>query len=168
MQNSPIALRHPARSSTRTSTWCGPFALAVITGLSYDDAYAKSLAVEKRRLRTAARRRNLAPNYWTDGLSIKSMHANAFKRTAERLGIVVKWAYELKDQPTLLTFTRQHTVKDRVYVVSAGNHYEVICNGILYHSHHDPMPVEDAPRYRMARVKKWTEVKPRPAALREA
>jgi hypothetical protein len=159
------------KSPSGRTLWCGPFALSVITGLPYDATYAKALDVEKRRIRALNRAyyRNRGiknpKGPYSVPTSLQGMHEDAFARTAERLGVKVKWTHLRKDTPTLLTFARDHTVKDHVYVLVAGNHFEVICNGILYHSHHDPVAIEDAPAYRMARVTSWADVKVRPEAI---
>lgn len=164
------------KSPTGRTLWCGPFALAVITGLPYDEAYAKILDVEKRHIRQMNREHysnrgvKNPKGPWRVPTSLQGLHHTRLARASERLGVKMKWVSipSKKHQMTLLTFAREHTVKDHVYVVIAGNHYEVICNGVLYHSHHDPVKIEDAPKYRMARVTYWTEVKPRPAALASA
>jgi hypothetical protein len=147
--------------------WCGPFALAVVTGLPYDTCREKLRAVEQRRLNAQAKARGLKPGYWK--ARIKGVSDHLLATTAERLGVKVAWhniRHGRTSGPTLITFTRDHTVKDRVYLVVAGWHYVTICNGILYHAHHDPLPVEDAPKYRKARVARWAEVKPLPAAIK--
>lgn len=163
------------KSPSGRTLWCGPFALAVITGLPYDDAYAKAFAVEKRVAREANRAYNAkrgiksARGPYKVPKSTQGLSKGNFKEAARLLGVKVQWAHLYgKGQMTLLTFTRDHTVKDHVYVVVAGNHYEVICNGVLYHSHHDPVKIEDAPKYRMAKVTAWADVKVRPAALASA
>lgn len=160
---------HYRKSPSGRTLWCGPFALAVITGLPYDTVYAKVLDVEKRRIRALNKAQGRAPNAgYRVPTSMQGLHMNALARTAERFGIKVAWKKVPKHgakSVTLLTFAREHTVKDHVYVVIAGNHYETICNGVLYHSHHDPVRLEDAPSYRMAKVTYWADVKVKPAAL---
>lgn len=161
-----LKLNYPGRNPARRN-WCGPFALAMISGISYDAAYAKALDVEKRRLRAQAKKRGFKPDYWTKRLAIKGLNKWTLVLIAKRLGVTVKWVFPKwsRTKLTLLTFVREHTVKDHVYLVIAGNHYETICNGILYHAHHKPLPVEDAPKYRMAHVECWADVRVRPAAV---
>lgn len=167
-------LKYPAmkttrgrRSPTGRTLWCGPFALAVVTGLEYDEAHAKAVAVEQRRLNADAKRRGLPPGYWTKAY-FKGMTASELARTAEKLGVKADWHHVPNGKrkgPTLLTFSREHTVKGKTYVIIAGWHWVVVKDGVLYHSHVDPITVEEAPTYRMARVSCWAEVKPRPEAV---
>jgi hypothetical protein len=150
------------KSPTGRTLWCGPFAVAVLTGVSYDDAHAEAVRIERRRLNAEAKRVGLKPGYWNK-THFKGMHFNALKRTAEKLGAkfgATTFTYNKAKALTLLTFARDHTVAGKVYLITAGNHYVIVKDGVLYHSHHDPLPVEQAPRYKMAKVTKWTEVRP--------
>lgn len=175
-------LRYPEINTTRgrkspggRTLWCGPFAVAQITGLGYDEAYAKTLAdirratmahwikrYGKERAERMKRAGNL-PNV------IKGTFEHQIIRVLGKLGVRAKLTYcgRMADRPTLITFARDHTVRGRTYIVVAGNHWVTIKDGLLYHSHHDPLPIEQAKRYRMARVECWAEVKPRPAAIPE-
>lgn len=160
-------LRYPAEAIGRV-TWCGPFAIAIITGLTYEEAHDKAIAVENRRLNAAAKARGLRPGYWRV-THFKSMGRGVLSRTAARLGVKIRWSgyRKLAEQPTLLTFARDHTIKGRTYLILAGHHYVVVRDGVVYHSWHTPCPVEDMQRHRLARVCYWAEVKPRPAAILE-
>lgn len=156
---------HYRKSVSGRTLWCGPFALAMITGLEYDEAHGRAVRIEQRRLNKEARSRGLRAGYWRK-THFKGMGEAAFARFAERMGVRVKWTrVDKKKAVTLLTFTRDHTVKGKTYVLVAGNHFVTVKDGILYHSHHDPLPVEEAPKYKRAKVTAWAEVRPRREAL---
>ena len=147
----------------KRTLWCGPFSVAMVTGLSYEEAYEKCRKMEQRRLNAQAKRRGLRPGYWT--AIIKGMHEGTLSKALGLLKVKCEWNWVKRKDLTLLTFAREHTIKGLTYIVVAGNHYVTIKDGVLYHSHHDPMPVEDAPKYRKARVSGWAHVRPLPAAI---
>lgn len=166
------------KSPSGRTLWCGPFAVAVLTGLGYDEAYAKVLADLRRAIMTVRRKRaerlRIKVSRANLPTTIRGVHEHDVARTLGKLGVKVKWTNLAKrDRMTLLDFTRNHTVKGRTYLVVAGNHYEVIKDGVIYHSHIDPTPIEEATSrasksgYKLARVECWAEVKPRPAAILE-
>lgn len=168
-----IDKRSGRRSPTGRTLWCGPFAIAMLSGLEYDDAYAKALAVVRREHMAVARLH--AKRYGTavskNGLP-RSIQGLSHEKTAlvlNRLKIKTKLTRILRktERPTLLTFARNHTIKGRTYICVAGHHWVVIKDGVLYHAHHDPIALDDAPRYRLAKVDSWAEVKPLPAAILE-
>lgn len=70
-----------------------------------------------------------------------------------------------KPRLTVQAFTRNHTKPGRAYLIDAADHWLVVMDGVMYNSHFKPIPVEKAPRYRLARVLWWAEVKPRPEAF---
>lgn len=175
IKRSAGTVREHRTSPTGRTLWCGPFMVAMVTGLEYDDAYAKVLADLRRHIKAM---RAITYKGRPDGLkwslkqwplptSVKGTHKEDIVRVLNKLGVKAKLTAIRKfaDRPTLLTFSREHTVKGKTYIIVAGHHWLTIKDGILYHSHHDPLPVEDAPRYRMARVTHWAMVTPRPAAI---
>lgn len=176
-------LRYPAINTTRgrkspsgRTLWCGPFLVALLTGLPYDEAYAKLLADIRRAI--MKKRRAVAERGWRGTLladrpvvsraglptQVKGTYEHQIARLLGKLGVAMKLTYTWAPI-TLLTFAREHTVKGKTYAVAAGHHWLVLKDGLLYHSHHAPLPIDEAPRYRMARVECWAEVRPRPAAL---
>lgn len=164
-------------SMTDRTLWCGPFLVAMVTGLGYDEAYRKVLgdirraALKQRKAKYIGRDTDLKWSLRVNPLPtvVKGTYEHQIVRILGKLGVKAKLVYTgpMAKRPTLLTFARDHTVKGKTYIVVAGHHWVTIKDGILYHSHHDPMPLEDAKRYRMARVECWAEVKPRPAAVAE-
>lgn len=175
-------LKYPAMTASRKSLsgrtlWCGPFVVAMVTGLDYDAAYKKVLA-DVRRASLAARKKRYAGRPEADlkwslrtqplPTVIKGTYEHQIARVLGKLGVKTTLVYSkgnIKSWPTLLTFARDHTIKGHTYIVVAGHHWVTLKDGILYHSHHAPQPIEDAPRYRMARVECWADVKPRPDAI---
>ncbi len=157
------------RSPSGRTLWCGPFATAVLTGLEYDEAYKKLLSKIRRDIAKKKRARGWGEAEIKRALpkSVQGVHETDLEKVLTSLKVKTNFVYcnRKREQHTLLTFTREHTVKGRTYLVVAGNHYEVVKDGILYHSHHDPLPIGDAPRYRLAKVTAWAEVKPRPEAV---
>lgn len=169
----PTISKAPRRSPTNRTLWCGPFAIAMVTGLEYDEAYAKTLAhirrkeMEGRRLFAKARGLAVSRNGLTT--SVKGLSRVKLPEILKKLKVTTDFKRVPKGKRlTVLTFTRDHTVKGLAYIIVAGNHWMTIKDGILYHSHHDPIAVEDAPRYKMAKVDYWAAMKPRPEALVEA
>lgn len=161
-----MTLKYATKSLTRRKLWCGPFALAMLSGVDYDTAYAKALVVKKRRLNAVAKSRGWPAGHYPVK-PIKGMHPAELICTGERMGVRFGTLHEhgVGIGATLLTFTRDHTVAGRVYLVAAGNHFMIVQDGVLYHAHHAPMPVDDAPKYRRAIITDWVEVRPTAAAL---
>lgn len=161
------------RSPSGRTLWCGPFAVAMLSGLEYDEAYKKVLSVVRREHMKAARlfaeRRGVAVNKRDCPKSVQGLSRSMTAKVLNRLKIKTTLVHipNKKARPTFLTFSRDHTIKGRTYIVVAGNHWMTLKDGILYHSHHDPIALEEAPRYRLAKVDCWAEVKPLPAALLE-
>lgn len=165
--------RRGRKSPSGRTLWCGPFAVAMVTGLEYDEAYKKVLADIRRAImktrREYAKKRGVPVSRSGLPTSVQGTYEHQIVRILNKLRVTTKLVYTgpMSKRPTLLTFVRDHTVKGRTYIIVAGNHWVTVKDGVLYHSHHDPLPVEDAPRYKMARVECWAEVKPRPEAIKE-
>lgn len=172
-----MTLKYPAmasgrrKSTTGRTLWCGPFAVAMVTGLEYDDAYKKVLADIRRSIMANWKKRygEQRASGMRDRLpkAVMGTQEHQIARILNKLKIKCELVYygQMKYRPTLITFVREHTVKGHTYIIVAGHHWVTIKDGILYHSHHDPIPVEDAPKYRKARIECWADVKPRPEAI---
>jgi hypothetical protein len=179
MLNYPnILIKNGRRQSlTGRTLWCGPFLVAMVTGLDYDTAYKKVLS-DLRRSILAARKKKYAGREhdlkWSLKVNplptvVKGTYEHQIARVLGKLGVTTKLVYTgpMAKRPTLLTFAREHTVKGHTYVVVAGHHWVTIKDGVLYHAWHAPMLLEDAKRWKMARVECWADVKPRPAAVQQ-
>jgi len=173
-----MALKYPAMTMNRKSLtgrtlWCGPFAIAVITGLDYDTAYAKLLSdIRRTRMKSLKRRyKGLSAYRLREMLPkvIKGTYEHQIEGLLNKLKVKTKLVYfgGMRYRPTLITFAREHTRRGRTYILVAGHHWLTMQDGIIYHSHHAPKPVEEMAKYRMAKVECYAEVEPLPAALAE-
>lgn len=153
--------------------WCGPFAVALLAGLDYDTAY---LACQKDAKRVAKAKALAAAD--EEGYSVADpvavpditwTYPHQVDRVLRSLGARPSEIQEskgtIKEWPTLLRFVREHTVPGKCYLIHLASHWLVVMDGFVYHGLHDPMPVEDIPHYKKAKVEMWYEVKPRPEAL---
>lgn len=147
--------------------WCGPFAVAVLTGTDYDSAYEDFLAVERR----AARRAIMAQGVmgWppepadVDAVMPKDVDATypvQLARALQQRGVRVSFNVPQDPAPTLLRFVREQTIFEHTYIIHCGGHWLTVHEGEMYHAPHRPLPVEKAPRYRMAKVHAWADVRP--------
>ncbi len=167
-------LKQPTRSTTRQHSWCGPTALAVLTGLTYDEVYPRMVDAINRHSRKLARERQLPADYWVKK-AFRGVSTSDLIIAAKHFNVTVKWARKPgpgRYQPylhrgvTLLTFVREHTVKGKTYLVVAANHYVVVKDGIVYdNTSKGPFHVEQYPRAKLGRLRCFAEVRPRPEAL---
>jgi hypothetical protein len=89
--------------------WCGPYALALISGKTYDEAYEHA----KKKLRKR---------------SIMGMYNHEFKAVARSLGFKkFEWNFDPKAQgkPTLRSF-KDWMRPNRLYVVVVTRHYVTV------------------------------------------
>lgn len=164
-------LRSPTRSETRSKSWCGPYALAVLSGLTYDDAYSKMLKAINRQRSKEAAARGLRRDYWKK-TAFKGVSTYEIRIAAKALGVKIEWATDRSRRyahrgVTLLTFVREHTIKGKTYLVVAGNHYVVVKDGTVYDNTHTSgqHSIDDYPRAKLGRLLCYADVRPRPAAL---
>lgn len=144
--------------------WCGPFAVAVLTGWDYDKAYeacradlkAISRAREMVRLDseyTAAYSINV-----TDP-TIEGQMAHQVQRVLFKAGVFFEWDQDRRFR-TVLEFTRAQP--EGTFLLAVGtektSHWIVIHDGMMYHSHHLPCPVSEAPRYKRSPVLNWADL----------
>lgn len=165
-----IKLKDGARvSPSGRAMWCGPFAVAVLTGLGYDEAHnacrKDARLVARARALVAADDEGYAHPDPTQGPeNIDWTYPHQVQRVLTKLGV----RCTLYDAPAGLTLQRMvdlHTKAGKTYLVHCGAHWLVVHDGMMYHSHHEPCPVAEAPRFRRAKVLLWYEVRPRPEAL---
>lgn len=177
-----MPLRYPhiirRRGDRRTSPegrtlWCGPFAVAMLTGLDYDSAYRAcqkdAKRVAKAKALAAADEQGYSVVDPVPEPDITWTYPHQVDRVLRSLGARVSDVHESQGPiggwPTLIRFVREQTEPGKCYLIHLASHWLVVQDGIMYHGIHDPMPVEEAPRYRRAKVEMWYEVKPRPEAL---
>jgi hypothetical protein len=164
-----------ARVSPEGNTmWCGPFALAVLTGVEYEEAHRWMVADARRvhralklaeaeaeyRAANAAELREGAPDEvdWT--------YPHQMERILTSKGVKTRFTNIPEGKrPTLQSFVRNHTAKGKAYLIGVGAHWLVTMNGIVYQSLHKPCHVSEAPRYRTGRVDMWASVRPKKEAL---
>lgn len=166
-------MKSPTKSAR--TMWCGPYALALLSGLSYDEAYRKALRSINVRRGKEAVERGLRRDYWQRA-ALKGVSHYEMRVAAKALGIKIEWKLDARRRQyehhgvTLLTFVREHTVKGKTYLVSAANHYVVVRDGIVYDNTltKPAHPVEEYPRAKLGRLECYAEVRPRPAAMTEA
>lgn len=157
-------LKTPTRSTTRAHSWCGPTALAALTGLPYDAVYKKMVASINRHSRAEAKRHGYRADTWVQK-SFQGVSVGDLAIAGKSLKLTIDWDSRHKGA-TLLTFTREHTIKGKVYLVVAANHYVVIKDGIVYdNTVTGPHPIDEYPRAKLGRVTHWAQVRPRPEAL---
>lgn len=167
-------LKTPTRTTRGVTEWCGPTALAVLTGLSYDEAYEKMKRAINRQRGKEAVARGLRRDYWKKS-AFKGVSTYEIRIAGKALGLKIKWAIERGTisrralrGTTLLTFVREHTVKGKTYLVVAGNHYVVVRDGLVYdntRSNGGVCSIEDYPRAKLGRLSCYAEVRPKADAL---
>jgi hypothetical protein len=157
-------LKTPTRSTTRTHSWCGPTALSALTGLPYDVVYKKMVASINRHSRATAKRRGYHADTWVQK-SFQGVSVDDLAVAGKSLKLTIEWSTQHKGT-TLLTFVRDHTVKGKVYLAVAANHYVVVKDGIVYdNTPTGPHPIDEYPRAKLGRITHWAQVRPRPEAL---
>ena len=150
-------LQAPARND-KGRTWCGPYALALLSGLDYETAYKKILRSYNRYYRTQAKKRGLHPEYWTKK-SIKGMTTYELGRAGKSLGVKIDWK-KPPERCTVLGFARDHTVKGRVYLVQTRTHFLTVLDGMIYDNWpSSPRPADGQHHLRKAIVQSVAEIK---------
>ena len=105
---------------TERTVWCGPYALALLSGLSYDEVYKKAL----RKIRA------LKKSYEYKPTSIKGMYPSELTAVAKTLK--TPFAFERldgrKNKRDQLTLTKamDYLKPNRVYVVMITDHFLVV------------------------------------------
>ena len=93
--------------------WCGPYALALISGLSYDEAYTKTLRMLRRG----------KPAYRTKPTYIKGMYPSELVRA----GRTLKCPFQFKDAPNVtLNKLMDELRPNRIYIVFTTDHFLVV------------------------------------------
>lgn len=166
--------------------WCGPYIVALLLGISYRDAY-RLLLEDARRAAAEVVRAKAEENFHVahpdevraarQRVTVTGTHPHHIARVLTKRGVPTSFLYTgkrgkgvpaacpfdgVEPRPTLLQFARQRPVG--TFLIDVADHWVVIEDGVMYNSQFDPVPVEDAPRYRKARVLAWAEVEPHPAS----
>ena len=111
----------PAPTRLSRQHWCGPFALSILAGQDYDDAYKRIL----RSLRAWRKKRGVArlPD------RIQGMYPHEVMVASKTLGINLTWkrpkANERNINPTLKQFL-DHMLPRRFYLINITRHYLTI------------------------------------------
>ena len=108
-------MKAPERSTEHTKTWCGPYALAMLAGLSYDEAYP--------RIRHSIRRFRGANVYHVPE-HIQGVYSPDMLAAAKTLGVKLQFK-RAKNWPTLGKF-RDMMKPGRWYLVQITGHYLVV------------------------------------------
>lgn len=157
-------LKAPTKNSHTGRHWCGPYAYALLLGLDYEAGYKRLLGHIRRAIIKRRRARRMPERVIRGNLPrfIKGVYTSTLVAALAAAG--VKTAFSRKHAGvTVLTFTREHTVRGVAYLLDAGHHFGVILDGVLY-DNRGPCPVEEC-HWKLARVEEWSIVKPRSAAL---
>lgn len=99
-------------TSRKATTWCGPYALALISGLDYDTVYGKVLRAKNKRMPTHKKRKYIT------GMSKSLMQIVA--KTMKCLFMFVK-----AQRMTLNSYI-DHLTPNKVYIIQITGHYVVV------------------------------------------
>ena len=123
MSRAPVIVRSnngPVTSATSRTLWCGPYALALISGLDYDTVYAKAL----RKVRAKKQSYEYKP------ASLKGMYPSDLEAVAKTLkapftfkALDKRW--NKRDQLTLGK-SMDYLRPNRIYVVMVTGHFLVV------------------------------------------
>lgn len=103
-----------AGTERKAITWCGPYALALVSGFSYDEVYKKMLrAVNRGR-----------PKHLHKLKSIKGVHNHTMEQVAYTLRCAFTFK-KLKKPQTLLSYADE-LYPSRVYIVAITGHFLVL------------------------------------------
>lgn len=112
----------PLPTQGKRKNWCGPYALAVIAGVNYDDAY-DSCARYKNRLRRKRLGRLANRKPYKRKVGVIGFGNKAFEIVSKRLKAPV--AFEAC-QPMALSRLADHLKPNSLYVVNVTRHYVVV------------------------------------------
>lgn len=147
------------KSNGGRTMWCGPYALALLSGREYDSVYASCLrGMNRWRNEYAAKRGRRKPKRTK---VIISLSAGWLPILGKTLGLTIEWKAAPKGT-TVGNFAELHTVKDRTYLLNITGHYCVVRNGLCY-DQDGPRPIGTGPGraggYARTRVEQFAEVK---------
>ena len=139
-------------SESNRTLWCGPYALAVVSGLSYDEVYKKALRKVRRD----------TPNYCHQPKYIKGMMKGQVEAVAKTLKVPCKFGrVEGMSRTATLSNLMDYLQPNRVYIVGITGHYVVVntSTGMLIDNiHKDWVKVGESKHFR-CRVEEVAEVK---------
>lgn len=160
-------LRLPKCPDTGT-IWCGPYIVALLLGIDYDEAY-KALLADARKaaaeaVRVDADRDQRIPSpielKRAKPVSVTGTYPHQVARLLNKRGVRCDLVDARADNPrlTVQSLVRHIAKPNRTYLIDAADHWLVVRDGVMYNSHFEPVLVSMAPRYRLARVLWWAEV----------
>ena len=139
-------------SESNRTLWCGPYALAVVSGLGYDEVYTKAL----RKIRRDTPRYCHQPKY------IKGMAERQVEAVAKVLKVPCKFnKVEGLRRTATLNSLLDYLRPNRIYIVGITDHYAVVntATGMLIDNiHKEWVPVGDS-KHARCRVEEVAEVK---------
>ncbi len=136
-------------TTRKAHTWCGPYALALVSGLTYDQVYKKLL----RNANAQLHRFQPRIKYLT-GVGLELM---------ERVSKTVKCKFEftrVKGKPTLNQFMNELR-PNRIYVIHVTRHYLVVDTSDWTVCDNQIQRWVSLPdyKYRLSRVRDYAEVR---------
>lgn len=120
----------PARTKRSRNTWCGPYVAAVLAGVDYDDAYAATLKVTRRRAVTGMRNAELLAVLDSYGVStVKLPSDQVYEYEPYTIGsgpggYTVR-GHRMKNM-TLTQWYKQRPNKTATYIVQVTGHFLVV------------------------------------------
>lgn len=145
--------------------WCGPYAVGVLLGLDYDEAYrvlladVRRAAAERARAEADAAYNLIHPDEVRKRLPIRitGIHSHQVGRLLNKRGVRCDFNYhDGKPLRTLKSFVRHEAEPGYAYLIDVAHHWVVVHNGLMYNSLFRPVSVEKAPSHKMARVLQWS------------
>lgn len=107
----------------KAHTWCGPYALALISGNTYDHTYSECIRVANNRINYLNRDR-MPFQKLRKVKVITGMLNHELERVAKALGCSMKWTF-CNSTPTLSRMTEELR-PNRIYVINITDHYVVV------------------------------------------
>ena len=107
----------PVPTEIVRTMWCGPYALAVVSGLTYDETYKKVL----RKLRS------MKSSYKHKPKIIKGMYHSELEAVGKTLKCPFEFTGSARRRARLtLNRTKDHLRPNRIYIVNVTDHYLVV------------------------------------------
>jgi len=108
----------PARSTTRFCSWCGPYALAAVAGITYDAAYDTCLQVTGKPVVKGLTVYHLQKGLAARGVQYTRLSMTETRKPAE--------GWRLGEPMTLTQWYKQRPDKQATYIVNVTGHYVVV------------------------------------------
>jgi len=134
-----------AGTSRKAITWCGPYALATVAGLTYDEVYEKMLRAYNKKRYTKVKHITGVTNSLMERVSKICRCTFKFERVTKRT----------------LNQTMDHLDPNRIYIVLVTGHYIVVDTRdwtMIDNQNMDWVPIKES-AHRLKRVRSVAEVK---------